>query len=238
VTEKKRPNRYRHGTVTELRLVIESLVWKYRRIRRKAAAANRELEDYKKGNKKTFRQQAEASEYAIRKAFEHFFQKHAVKVGMTSHGTTGAAIIDLVTYLTDRSNQLYANDSAVERKLNAEVKEAKLARHHAEQKAYELATKVRYYEQRYGVVTGADLSAVPSEPTDMSVLVKEADSFPWKRGNPGYLGDYSTIDLLHEVENRHVDLQIRVQNQRDSILQYQRELAEKDDPRYWDNATP
>jgi hypothetical protein len=180
---------------------------KWLREKKKAAAANRELEAFRQGNKKTWQTKAEASEYAIRQAFEHFFQKHTVKVGMTSHGTTGAAIIDLVTYLTDRSNQLYANDSAVERKLNAEVKEAKLARHHAEQKAYDLATKVRYYEQRYGVVTGEMLEIMPPGLVSMDALAKEADSFPWKRGNPGYLGDYTSQELLNEIESRVAGLE-------------------------------
>jgi sulfur relay (sulfurtransferase) complex TusBCD TusD component (DsrE family) len=179
---------------------IGSVRWKWLRAKKKAAAANRELADYRKGNKKTWETRAKALEQEMTDAITIFLTKHAVKV----HGMYQEPryLRNLIEYLTDRSNQLYANDSAVERRAIADVKEARLAKAEMEKTVLTYQRRLQWYVTRYGRPT--DLGDVPTE--SFSDAMKQADSFPWKRGNPGYLGDYTIEQLINEVERRADDL--------------------------------
>ncbi len=190
-----------------LRLYQNALRGKWLREKKKAVAANRALEAFRNGNTKSWKLKAEDADRAITRAVEIWRTKHkAVTFPQIS------SIVTITEYLVDRSNQLLTNDSAVEKRANEEVQLAKVHKATAESRLMTVARRLQWYEQRFGffsddmiqdsVATYGPGKAAPS----FVALAKDADSFPWKRGNPGYLGDYTVAELLHEVEMRHKGL--------------------------------
>lgn len=188
--------------VESLSLYMRSLRRKWLREKKKSVAANLALENYRRGVTKTWKAKHDALETQIANAVEIFRKTHKpITSTMGGHGH----IAQLVTYLVDRSNQLFANDSAALRQAETVIKTEKLKRAEAETKTMTLERQVQWYQQRFGRFDpdGELMSQMDSMPKMMA----EADSFPWKRGNPGYLGDYSTLELVNEVESRVADIE-------------------------------
>lgn len=193
-----------------VRLYRDALRGKWLREKKKAVAANRALEAFRSGQTKSWKLKAEDAERRIAQAVEVFQKQHKA----ITHPNR-PFIVDIVTYLVDRSNQLFANDSAVEKRANEEVKAAKELKARAESRYIDINRRLAWYEQRFGTADEnmtQDITAAygPGKAAPSFVaLGKDADSFPWRRGNPGYLGDYKTEELIAEVERRSNDILTR-----------------------------
>lgn len=191
---------YRLKTV---KLYTDAIRGKWLREKKKAAAANRALEDYRRGNTKSWRQRAEALQKMLDEAKLVFAKEHKPHTHVAYTGD--AAVVQLVRYLVDRSNQLFANDSAAERQAIEKTKLAVHAKEEAEHRAREAESRLAAYEHRFGkmetLVEELERASEGGRPTTAD-LAREADSFPFRRGNPYYLGDYETAELLDEVSLR------------------------------------
>jgi hypothetical protein len=198
-----------------VRMYMNAIRGKWLREKKKAVAANRALEEFRRGDTKSWKRNAEEARGEINRAIEIFRTKH--KAQTWSAGGSQSYITNIVEYLVDRSNQLFANDSAAEKRAISDVKmaraeeqAARLAKHNAEKSVAALQRRLWWYEQRFGYYSDevADITPAFAPESAMRSLMAEADSFPWKRGNLGYLGDYSVPELLHEVEMRYKGMEL------------------------------
>lgn len=181
------------------KLYRDALRGKWLREKKKAVAANRALEVWRSGQTKSWKTRYEAVARDVGQAVDVFLKGHKPVTSLTHSGHP--PIVSIVAYLVDRSNQLFANDSVVERNAIEETKAAKVAKARAESDLASAKRRLQWYEQRFGFFTDDSMN-IFGPGTTMGDLAKDADSFPWKRGNPGYLGDYTLQELADEVDRR------------------------------------
>jgi len=91
--------------VTRLKTVQmyrDAIRGKWLREKKKSVAANRALEDWRRGNTKSWKQKAEGYERAAADAIKLFREKHAVRAHMSYNGGGPSTLTNLIEYLTDR----------------------------------------------------------------------------------------------------------------------------------------